>query len=99
MTITLGAAVAHGRLDRLPGGFWTYPGCVARHRGVPVWYASTTTIRALIRRDVLAAAGQEGSHGSSPLVEPTARGREPWEGALRRDATAALDQARRRGLP
>jgi len=99
MIITLGATVAHGRLDRLPGGFWTYPGCGTRHRGVPMWYASTTTIRALIHHGLLATTRGGQGHRTNPAVEPTVQGRELWEGSLRNDAIVTPDEARRRGLP
>lgn len=42
---------AHGgRLVRLPGGFWTYPGCDTMPRtGWPSEYVRTNTVRALVR--------------------------------------------------
>jgi hypothetical protein len=46
-----------GRLVRLPGGFWTYPGCPVESRpygdDVPTDYVRTNTVRALVVRGEL----------------------------------------------
>lgn len=43
-----------GRLLRLAGGFWTYPGCPMTPNGiVPEWWTGTQTIEVLTRRKVL----------------------------------------------
>jgi len=49
-----------GRIERWPGGFWTYPGCVsstAKGPGwtyrVPVWWVPTQTVRSLLRKGLL----------------------------------------------
>ena len=44
------ARVNGGRLERLPGGFWTYPGCPCDERAVPNWYVSAHTVKALLAR-------------------------------------------------
>lgn len=42
-------------LRRLPGGFWTYPGCPDGAKpGVPEWYVTTQTVRAMEDRGLLA---------------------------------------------
>lgn len=52
------APVNAARLVRLPGGFWTYPGCPYKdgRPDTPRWYALTPTVRALTRLGVLARA-------------------------------------------
>ncbi len=50
---------AHGgKLVRLLGGFWTYPGCSSRASGftgaeIPDWYTSTPTVKALEKKGVI----------------------------------------------
>lgn len=54
-----------GRLTRLPGGFWTYPGCPCDERrmmgfhytseAVPNWYVSALTVKALVARGYVEA--------------------------------------------
>jgi hypothetical protein len=40
-----------GKLERLPGGYWTYPGCGrSRGAGAPDWYVGATTIDACVDR-------------------------------------------------
>lgn len=42
---------AGGRLVRLPGGFWTFPGCALRPgSGYPVWSVAKGTVAALVKR-------------------------------------------------
>ncbi len=55
MLVTL-REIAHrgGEVVCLKGGFWTYPLVAMNERGVPVWYVSTNTIRALSSRGLLA---------------------------------------------
>lgn len=40
-------------LVRRPGGFWTWDGCPADVRGVPAWWVTVQTVRALERLGVL----------------------------------------------
>jgi hypothetical protein len=53
----LKARLHGGILERLPGGFWTYPGChreqkgsMITYLGIPDWWVSTHTIKALVAR-------------------------------------------------
>lgn len=77
-TAKLSATMAHliakakehgGELVRLQGGFWTYDGCPRRsHDGIPVWYAGTTSVQALVTRKMLSYTEyQEGRSGRFPI--------------------------------
>ena len=54
MARALAGALEHGgTLERLPGGFWTYPGVRLLdldHSGFPEWYVNASTVEALIKR-------------------------------------------------
>jgi hypothetical protein len=43
----------HANLIRKPGGFWTYSGCPVSAAGMPVWWITVGTVRALERMGVL----------------------------------------------
>lgn len=54
MEEALARAQTHGgELVRLPGGFWTYPGCPVDKRGVPTWWVTKGTIGALLLRELV----------------------------------------------
>lgn len=58
-----------GRLERLPGGFWTYPGCErAPHNGVPHWYVGTSTVEALIARERMTYVEWKEGKSRFPIV-------------------------------
>lgn len=40
-------------LERLPGGFWTWAGCPQDARGVPTWWVTWQTVRAMETRGLL----------------------------------------------
>ena len=42
-----------GSLVRLPGGFWTYPGCKLRADTVPTWWVDVRTVRSMERQGIL----------------------------------------------
>ena len=45
---------AHGgTIGRLQGGFWTYAGCPVNAAGIPEWWVSVQTVRALERLGAL----------------------------------------------
>lgn len=44
-------------LVRLPGGFWTYEGCPVDARGVPTWWVTWPTVRALERKGRVVRVG------------------------------------------
>ena len=52
MKLAFNTAQEHGgKLERLPGGFWTYSGCERRpNDGIPNWHVGTTTVQALVDR-------------------------------------------------
>lgn len=57
-----------GFLERRPGGFWTYPGC-SWCGNAPQWYVGTSTINALIDRELVTVAQwQEGRRGQFPIL-------------------------------
>ena len=45
-------------LVRVPGGFWTYQGCPVSRPGIPEWWVSVPTVRALERLGVLERTNQ-----------------------------------------
>lgn len=59
-----------GKLERVPGGYWTWPGCERHsHNGVPYDYASTPTVEALVRRGYLEyVEWKEGRNGRFPIT-------------------------------
>jgi hypothetical protein len=63
-------ALMHGRLVRLPGGYWTYPDCPrSRGAGAPDWHVGTTTIDALVDRGRLEFVEYvEGRRGRFPVT-------------------------------
>jgi hypothetical protein len=65
MVACLLAAEQHGKLIRLPGGFWTFDGCPRHsHNGEPEVYFRPTTIMGLIARERMAyVAWQDGKRG------------------------------------
>jgi hypothetical protein len=50
--------VAKGGLTYWHGGFWTYSGADAVRPGVPVWYVTTHTVKALAQRGLVKLEGQ-----------------------------------------
>jgi len=59
-----------GRLERWPGGFWTYHGCLRQpHTGYPTWSIGTTTVQALVKRGALQyVEWKENSSGRFPIT-------------------------------
>lgn len=45
-------------IRRFPGGFWSFASIKINPRGVPAWYASTQTIRALLKAEVIEGVKQ-----------------------------------------
>lgn len=41
---------------RLPGGFWTYDGCPVNQAGIPDWWVTWPTVRAMDRKGLLVRA-------------------------------------------
>jgi hypothetical protein len=41
-------------LHRVEGGFWTYDGCGVNAAGIPNWWVSWQTVRAMERKGLLA---------------------------------------------
>jgi hypothetical protein len=79
MVACLLAAQQHGKLIRLPGGFWTFDGCPRHvHNGEPHVYFRPTTIMGLIARERLEyVAWQDGKRGriavaAAPIGETAA---------------------------
>lgn len=55
-----------GIIERKPGGFWTYPECPCP--GIWEWWAGSTTIGALVRRNELRwTEWQSGKRGKFPI--------------------------------
>lgn len=40
-------------LVRLPGGFWTFDGCQVNQAGIPAWWVTWQTVRAMDRKGLL----------------------------------------------
>lgn len=72
-----------GSLERLPGGFWSAPGCPRHsHNGVPIVYWGASTINALVDRGVAKFANfKEGRNFRFPInVIPASLGPSPNQG-------------------
>ena len=50
----------HGALERRPGGFWTFPGCVETRPTVPDWNVAVNTIEALVDRNLAVVSKRAG---------------------------------------
>ena len=76
MAVALAIAEAHGgKLERLPGGFWTYPGCPRyAHNGNPHESYGTSTIAALVARGRMKyVEWKEGRNGRFPIAAEVVR--------------------------
>lgn len=49
---------APAALVRRAGGFWTWDGCPSDVRGVPAWWVTVQTVRAMERQGVLQRANR-----------------------------------------
>lgn len=68
MSDALAKLKEHGRLERHPGDYWTFPDC-PRISGVFVWAVGDNTLNALVTRGKATFADwQEGRRGKFPIA-------------------------------